>query len=163
MAFAAARASGSFNPSAVLEPDTSHASDTSDLPSPIHPTNSPPEKAPANTREQIPSSSIRSRAETLSSPLSTTSSSPVRRKPLPATASPLATRYSSGEHLAATLEQPEQTFSRPYTVDSPTLYEFPPTSKIPSAAPAGHAEQSLSMYIALYLTETISFQWTALI
>jgi hypothetical protein len=147
MAFPAARASGNFDPSALLEPDTSHASDASDLTSSIHPANSSPEKAPTNIREQIPPLSIRSRAETLSSPLATTSSSPVRRKPLPATASPLATRYSSGEHLAANLEQPQQTFSRPYSVDSPTLYEFPPTAKIPSGA-AGYTEQSLSMYIA---------------
>jgi hypothetical protein len=166
MASAAARPSASgnfdfdFDPSAVREPepepDTSHASEPSDLPSSIHPANSPPENAPANTREQFPSLSIRSRAETLSSPSSTTSSSPVRRKPLPATASPLATRYSSGEHLAANLERPEQTFSRPYSIDSPTLYEFPPTSKI-SSAPAGDAKRSLSTYIASTSMKHICF------
>lgn len=144
---AAARLSGNLDPSAVLEPDTSHAAEPSDLPSSIQPANSPPKNPPTNTREQLPPLSIRSRAETLSSPSLTTSSSPVRRKPLPKTASPLATRYSSGEHLAATLQRPEQTFSRPYSIDSPTLYEFPPTSQIPSA-PASEAEQSLSMYIA---------------
>jgi hypothetical protein len=143
---AVGRSSGNIDPSVLLEPDTSHASEPSDLPSTIHPANSPANNHPTNTREQLPPLSIRSRAETLSSPSSTTSSSPVRRKPLPKTASPLATRYSSGEHLAATLERPEQTFSRPYTIDSPTLYEFPPTSKTPSA-PASEAEQSLSTYI----------------
>jgi hypothetical protein len=144
---AAGRMTGTLDPSALLEPDTSHAAEQSDLPSTFQLANSPANNTPTNTRDQLPPLSIRSRAETLSSPSPTTSSSPVRRKPLPKTASPLAIRYSSGEHLAATLERPEQTFSRPYSIDSPTLYEFPPTAKIPSA-PASEAERSLSMYIA---------------
>ena len=144
---AAGRMTENLDPSALLEPDTSHAAEQSDLPSTFQLANSPANNPPTNTRDQLPPLSIRSRAETLSSPSPTTSSSPVRRKPLPKTASPLAIRYSSGEHLAATLERPEQTFSRPYSIDSPTLYEFPPTAKIPSA-PASKAERSLSMYIA---------------
>jgi len=161
MASAAARARGNINPSAVLQPDTTHAAEQSDLPSSIHPTNSPPEKPQTNDRDQIASRPIRSRAETLASPSSKTSSSPVRRKPLPATASSLATRFSSGGHLVATLEQPEQTFTRPYSVDSPTLYEFPPTSKFPSAL-TGDPEQSLLKYIASSYPKHC-FQWTALI
>jgi len=127
---AAGRMTENLDPSALLEPDTSHAAEQSDLPSTFQLANSPANNPPTNTRDQLPPLSIRSRAETLSSPSPTTSSSPVRRKP-----------------LAATLERPEQTFSRPYSIDSPTLYEFPPTAKIPSA-PASEAERSLSMYIA---------------
>ncbi|KAI1180661.1 hypothetical protein F4777DRAFT_585493 [Nemania sp. FL0916] len=53
---------------------------------------------------------------------------PIRRKPLSLTASPIATRYSSGEHLASaakTLPRPEQRYDRSFSVDSPTVYEFP--------------------------------------
>ncbi|KAI0152169.1 hypothetical protein F4776DRAFT_600289 [Hypoxylon sp. NC0597] len=51
----------------------------------------------------------------------------IRRKPLSSTASPIATRYSSGEYLAITkgLPRPDQRFSRSFSVDSPTVYEFP--------------------------------------
>ena len=55
------------------------------------------------------------------------SNRPIKRKPLSATASPLATQYSSGEHLmiSSDLPKPETRFSRSFSVDSPTLYEFP--------------------------------------
>ncbi|KAF3061429.1 hypothetical protein GL218_03694 [Daldinia childiae] len=51
----------------------------------------------------------------------------IRRKPLSSTASPIATRYSSGEYLAIAkgLPGPDQRFSRSFSVDSPTVYEFP--------------------------------------
>ncbi|KAH8676255.1 hypothetical protein BX600DRAFT_197710 [Xylariales sp. PMI_506] len=51
---------------------------------------------------------------------------PIRRKPLSSSASPIATRYSSGEYLAIAkaLPRPEHRFSRSFSVDSPTLYEF---------------------------------------
>ncbi|KAI0111765.1 hypothetical protein F4814DRAFT_423532 [Daldinia grandis] len=51
----------------------------------------------------------------------------IRRKPLSSTASPIATRYSSGEYLAISkgLPGPDQRFSRSFSVDSPTVYEFP--------------------------------------
>ncbi|KAI0388045.1 hypothetical protein F5Y04DRAFT_274900 [Hypomontagnella monticulosa] len=53
----------------------------------------------------------------------------IRRKPLSSTASasPIAARYSSGEYLAIAkgLPRPEQRFSRSFSVDSPTVYEFP--------------------------------------
>lgn len=50
----------------------------------------------------------------------------IRRKPLSATASPIATRYSSGEYLsiARGLPAPEQRFSRSFSVDSPTVYDY---------------------------------------
>ncbi|KAI1764277.1 hypothetical protein GGR53DRAFT_494506 [Hypoxylon sp. FL1150] len=51
----------------------------------------------------------------------------IRRKPLSSTASPVATRYSSGEYLAITkgLPKPDQRFSRSFSLDSPTVYDFP--------------------------------------
>ncbi|KAH8884545.1 hypothetical protein GQ53DRAFT_661761 [Thozetella sp. PMI_491] len=52
---------------------------------------------------------------------------PIRRKPLSSTASPLATRYSTRDHLEILqpLDKPETRFSRSFSVDSPTIYEFP--------------------------------------
>lgn len=134
-----------FHHTAVLS-DTSH--DSSDLPSAIPP---PPHHQGDHrtARPGNPPVSVRTRTETLSSITSTssTSSSPVRRKPLPSTASPLATRFSSGEHLATNLQPPDQPYVRPYSVDSPTLHDFPPTSKLPFS-PAEHTAQSFSRYIA---------------
>ncbi|KAE8453829.1 hypothetical protein EG329_009341 [Mollisiaceae sp. DMI_Dod_QoI] len=134
-AVARSRSRGNINPSVPIS-DTLYASDPSDL----HAYQSPTEQTQKNTRDRLPSLSFRARTETLSS-ISTTSSSPVRRKPLPVTASPLATRFSSGEHLNSKLQLPEQPFIRPYSVDSPTLHEFPPFT-VPYA-PAGNKEQSL--------------------
>ncbi|KAK4174228.1 hypothetical protein QBC36DRAFT_292655 [Triangularia setosa] len=53
--------------------------------------------------------------------------SPIKRKPLSLTASPLATRYSSPRlpELYEDLQRPEQRFARSVSLDSPTLYEFP--------------------------------------
>ncbi|KAK0734426.1 hypothetical protein B0T26DRAFT_634910 [Lasiosphaeria miniovina] len=72
------------------------------------------------------------------------SAAPIRRKPLSATASPLATRYSSSQtqtqtqtqtkagvgpaaelELELELARPDQRFARSFSLDSPTLYEFP--------------------------------------
>lgn len=52
---------------------------------------------------------------------------PIRRKPLSATASAMATRFSSqtGQGIAADSARPEQRYSRALSMDSPTLYEFP--------------------------------------
>ncbi|KAF2970198.1 hypothetical protein GQX73_g3371 [Xylaria multiplex] len=65
-------------------------------------------------------------------------SQPIRRKPLSATASPIATRYSSGEHLASvvkSLPRPEQRYDRSFSVDSPTVYEFPHAQPEPMSRP----------------------------
>ncbi|KAI1819850.1 hypothetical protein F4861DRAFT_525386 [Xylaria intraflava] len=59
---------------------------------------------------------------------SVSAAQPIRRKPLSSTASSIATRYSSGEYLATiakSLPQPEPSFDRAFSVDSPTVYEFP--------------------------------------
>ncbi|XMA11477.1 hypothetical protein WAI453_004268 [Rhynchosporium graminicola] len=128
--------------------DTSH--DSSQLPSVNSPHDFQFSDVHQNTRPRNPSLTVRTRTrtETLSSITSTssTSSSPVRRKPLPPTASPWATRYSSGEHLATTLQPSEPTYVRPYAVDSPTLHEFPPVAKILPYSPAVHSAQSLSRF-----------------
>ncbi|KAK4229075.1 hypothetical protein QBC38DRAFT_522300 [Podospora fimiseda] len=57
---------------------------------------------------------------------------PVKRKPLSATASPLATRHSTPAAypddpllLLQDLESPEHRFARAISLDSPTLYDFP--------------------------------------
>ncbi|TVY50076.1 hypothetical protein LOCC1_G000086 [Lachnellula occidentalis] len=123
--------------------DTPYASEPSDLTHPSHSHPHPIDTRPASTiaaspqtqqgenhRPRAPSVSLRDRGLSISS---ISSSSTLRRKPLPTTASPLAIRFSSGEHLAATLELPEQPFTRPYSVDSPTLHEFPPTNRLPFA------------------------------
>ncbi|KAI0126008.1 hypothetical protein BJ170DRAFT_583727 [Xylariales sp. AK1849] len=59
----------------------------------------------------------------------------IRRKPLSSSASPIVTRYSSGEYLtiARGLPRPEQRYSRSYSVDSPTVYEFLPSTIGPVA------------------------------
>ncbi|KAI1337455.1 hypothetical protein F5Y15DRAFT_390467 [Xylariaceae sp. FL0016] len=50
----------------------------------------------------------------------------IRRKPLSSTASPVATRYSSGDVLTVKdLPRPDQRYDRAFSVDSPTVYEFP--------------------------------------
>ncbi|KAI0593715.1 hypothetical protein F4775DRAFT_576914 [Biscogniauxia sp. FL1348] len=51
----------------------------------------------------------------------------IKRKPLSAAASPIATRYSSGAYLtiAKARPRPEQKYSRSCSLDSPTVYEFP--------------------------------------
>ncbi|KAH8201128.1 hypothetical protein TruAng_004678 [Truncatella angustata] len=60
----------------------------------------------------------------------------IRRKPLSSTASPIATRYSSGDYLtiAHGLPRPEQRYSRSFSVDSPTVYEFQPLASIETIA-----------------------------
>ena len=62
----------------------------------------------------------------------------IRRKPLSSTASAIATRYSSGEHLANAvkgLPRPEQRYDRAFSVDSPTVYEFPHAPVQPMSRP----------------------------
>ncbi|KAI0007089.1 hypothetical protein F4779DRAFT_527202 [Xylariaceae sp. FL0662B] len=62
----------------------------------------------------------------------------IRRKPLSSTASPIAVRFSSEEYLNLTraLPKPEHRFDRAYSVDSPTVYDFPqPPSGPPVLGP----------------------------
>lgn len=146
MAFEApSQLQGNFNPSSP-HPDTPYASEPSDLTDSIHPSTHLPEQPDHQHRDQrprLPSLSVRSRT---TSSASTTSTSSVRRKPLPLTASPLATRYSLGDSLTSTtttLELPE-TFIRPYSVDSPTLYDFPPTPANPFTPAARFSREQIS-------------------
>ncbi|RFU24509.1 hypothetical protein B7463_g11828, partial [Scytalidium lignicola] len=115
-----------------------------------------------STTTPVRESLIRSRAPSLAS---STTSSVVKRKPLPVTASPLATRFSIPEqlreqyhhhshpppplpHLPPPLpttseeleELEEPSFQRPFSLDSPTLHEFPNTVVRPFST-AGFTEQ----------------------
>ncbi|KAG9245027.1 hypothetical protein BJ878DRAFT_420094 [Calycina marina] len=130
------------HPSTFQHPETSSASESSDTQSSSQPTThrlqgSPQDRPVKSNRPAIPPLSIHPRI--ISTVSSSSSPSSVRRKPLPLTASPLATRYSSGERLGHStipnLEapEPERSFLRPYSVDSPTLYEFPRQSTAPFA------------------------------
>lgn len=152
-----ARTRENINPSVPQLPDTGNASDSSEPSTPsIHPATRHSDELSQleGNIPHLPSSSIRSRA--LSS-ASSTSSSPVRRKPLPLSASPLATRYSSGDHLTSTLELPEQNFVRPYSVDSPTLYDFPPVPSNPySPAARFSTQQTITRYVCSF-TKPICF------
>ncbi|OTB19792.1 hypothetical protein K445DRAFT_313566 [Daldinia sp. EC12] len=67
----------------------------------------------------------------------------IRRKPLSSTASSIATRYSSGEYLAFAkgLPGPDHRFSRSFSVDSPTVYEFPRPPAGPLVKPALESPQ----------------------
>ncbi|TGO70288.1 hypothetical protein BOTNAR_0002g00730 [Botryotinia narcissicola] len=103
-----------------------------------HRPNSRPKNPTHSQFSQTQSATARSRAY---STASTSSVNSVRRKPLPVSASPLATRfstrYSTAEYFSPSIEElpePDLPYSR-YTnvADSPTLYEFP--SDIKSALP----------------------------
>ncbi|KAM0216842.1 hypothetical protein ACHAQI_002497 [Fusarium lateritium] len=102
-----------------------------------------PAHARSQTVDALPGSSsvsgsIASPSGSVSSPLG----GPIKRKPLSSSASALALRYSaSGSPLPSPLdlqlEKPSQRFARPDSVDSPTLYEFSPSSRaVPPAAQA---------------------------
>lgn len=76
------------------------------------------------------SGSIASPSGSVNSPLG----GPIKRKPLSSSASALALRYSASgssppSPLDLQLEKPSQRFARPDSVDSPTLYEFSPSSR----------------------------------
>lgn len=138
------------HPSVVPHPETSSASESSDIQHSLLPATHRLETLPhelRNNRPGIPPLSIRPRA--LSSVSTSPLPSPVRRKPLPLTASPLATRYSSGEHLTSTLPPPNETFVRPYSVDSPTLYEFPQQSTIAFTPERSSIQKSPPKYVGI--------------
>lgn len=94
--------------------DTPYAS--SDL---FTPTNDEPYPTHPKPRHDSLSKASRSRAFSTVS-----SSSSVRRKPLPVDASPVATRFSTGERLSKTVDLPGRGHSRPFSIDSPTVYEY---------------------------------------
>ncbi|KAF7951588.1 hypothetical protein EAE96_006892 [Botrytis aclada] len=103
-----------------------------------HRPNPRPKNPTYSQLSQTQSATARSRAY---STASTSSVNSVRRKPLPVSASPLATRfstrYSTAEYFSPSIEElpePDLPYGR-YTnvADSPTLYEFP--SDLKSALP----------------------------
>ncbi|KAI1386721.1 uncharacterized protein F4822DRAFT_325121 [Hypoxylon trugodes] len=121
-------------PSLTANSETSHAS--SDLSFLQHPFPRPP-----NSQSQSFASgpdlpvSRNTRNLVIDSSASLPSVRSIRRKPLSSTASPITARYSSGEYLAIA-KKPEQRFSRSYSVDSPTVYEFPHRALQPVLKPA---------------------------
>ncbi|WQF84989.1 hypothetical protein CDEST_10003 [Colletotrichum destructivum] len=67
----------------------------------------------------------------------------IKRKPLSSTASQLATSYGSGSTTPSVLSPsdlpaPDTRFARSYSVDSPTLYEYPDNVRPLFAPPAAH-------------------------
>ncbi|KAJ2897331.1 uncharacterized protein MKZ38_004794 [Zalerion maritima] len=98
----------------------------------------------SQSSSQYPKPGISPISDSASTPQSPTSA--IKRKPLSKTASPLATRFSSGDYLVAVsknYQRPEQRFSRAYSVDSPTIYDFD------VASPAAVAAASISKLPAL--------------
>ena len=65
----------------------------------------------------------------------------IRRKPVSSTASPVVSRYSSGEYLAAArglVLAEQQRASRSFSLDSPTVYSHPSQAaarRLPAPAP----------------------------
>ncbi|KAJ8123151.1 hypothetical protein ONZ43_g829 [Nemania bipapillata] len=146
------------HPSLSALSETSSASThVSSFPSyPVYAADHPPPPTPTDTAPlTLPSApSVSSARNTkglvLSGRTSVPAAKPIRRKPLSATASPIATRYSSGEYLASvvkSLPRPEQRYDRSFSVDSPTVYEFPqaqvePMSRPPIWDPTGTTKPS---------------------
>ncbi|KAI0206268.1 hypothetical protein F4808DRAFT_406632 [Astrocystis sublimbata] len=120
-------------------PSLSVLSETSDLSSPLDPASPFPPFPPYAEDRPLPldrrtsastiSSSRNTKGLVLNARVSGPPPQPIKRKPLSSTASSIATRYSSGEHLATaaarTLQHPEQRYDRSFSLDSPTVYEFP--------------------------------------
>ncbi|KAK9425117.1 hypothetical protein SUNI508_03257 [Seiridium unicorne] len=122
------------HPSVTSKSETPDASSdvSSSLPFPTLPDSSI-DAVPA-----LPSSSRNTRKLTINSEIARPppASHLIRRKPLSSSASPIAIRYSSGEYLtiAQGLPRPEQRYSRSFSVDSPTVYEFQPAATIETIA-----------------------------
>jgi hypothetical protein len=110
-------------PTSTLRPaETLHASLSSDsLTNPL-PSPSPP---PMQPLPNLPSSVEAVRARGLSVTSNTSSIRSLKRKPLPATASPLVDKYSSSRHtsLASIDTLAAGRFQRSASIDSPILYD----------------------------------------
>ncbi|KAI1416984.1 hypothetical protein F5Y13DRAFT_204335 [Hypoxylon sp. FL1857] len=112
-------------PSLTANSETSHASsDLSFLQQPFP--SSPDQSQSLDSVAALPASR-NAKNLVIDSSASPPPTRSIRRKPLSSTASSIATRYSSGEYLAFTkgFPRPDQRFSRSFSLDSPTVYEFP--------------------------------------
>ncbi|KFX90049.1 hypothetical protein V490_06674 [Pseudogymnoascus sp. VKM F-3557] len=105
-------------------PDTPTASSPSDVSYPP----SPPVQHDQPGPDRPSAETVRPRASSLVS----TTSSTIKRKPLPLSALPLAARYSV-ESTASTYDSPSARFSRRPSIDSPTLYD-PSAHRFPDLA-----------------------------
>lgn len=98
---------------------------------PVHPSSRPESVSsavlpPPPPRASTPLHSPRStRSQSLAASLG--SQSPIRRKPLSPTASPLAVRFSSKSYHMKSGDLPEEPDSGYYSLDSPDLYDLGPT------------------------------------
>lgn len=119
-------------------PSASSPSDVSSLPSP-----SQSQSVQPGTDRQS-AETVRPRASSL---VSTTSS--IKRKPLPLSALPLAARYSV-ESSASTFDSPSARFSRRPSIDSPTLYD-PSAHRFPNFVEEAGPDQGqrISSYVCL--------------
>ncbi|KAI1155256.1 hypothetical protein F4825DRAFT_85952 [Nemania diffusa] len=120
---------------------STHVSSFPSYPDPVY-ADQPPPPTPTAPLTFAPAPLVSSLRNTkglvLSGRTSVSATRPIRRKPLSATASPIATRYSSGEYLASvvkSLPRPEQRYDRSFSVDSPTVYEFPQVQVEPMSRP----------------------------
>jgi hypothetical protein len=113
-----------------------------------------PQPEPLPNRSRIPSiSSTNGRPRGLSTVSSTSS---VRRKPLPSTASPLATRFSTtAERLDSPLSIVKSSSARPLSIDNPTVYENPtPSAILPSLKSLSEGEEN-QRYTAIEYVELV--------
>lgn len=121
--------------------DTPSASSPSDVSSSSPP--SPPlQQQPGPDRQSA--ETVRPRASSL---VSTTSS--IKRKPLPLSALPLAARFSV-ESSASTFDSPSARFSRRPSIDSPTLYD-PSAHRFPDLVEEADQGQRFSTYVLVSL------------
>lgn len=122
--------------------DTPYASYPSDV-------SYPPPSPPAQPGSDHPSAeTVRPRASSL---VSTTSS--IKRKPLPLSALPLVARYSV-ESSASTYDSPSARFSRRPSIDSPTLYD-PSAHRFPDLVEEEDQGQSISTYVVSLCSPSI--------
>ncbi|KAL7627986.1 hypothetical protein AAE478_002182 [Parahypoxylon ruwenzoriense] len=127
-----------YRPSLVADSETSHASSEVSLPQQPFPSFADPDQPWSLDSASALPVSRNTKKLVIDSSVALPPVRSIRRKPLSSTASPIATRYSSGEYLALAkgLPRPEQRFSRSFSLDSPTVYEFPRPPGVPVAGPA---------------------------
>ena len=84
--------------------------------------------AARNPRKLVIDSGVALPSSQSPSPSQSQRQSQIRRKPVSSTASPVVSRYSSGEYLAAArglVLAEQQRASRSFSLDSPTVYSHP--------------------------------------
>lgn len=113
--------------SSVADPETPNASPSSTTFPPMQAFSSASSQDHNQDLDFVPDLPVSRNIRELAVTRQRSSLQQIRRKPLSSTASSVATRYSSGEYLtiAKSFPMPEHRFSRSYSLDSPTVYDFP--------------------------------------